>query len=64
MKQFLSATAFARLIAKNPKTVIAWIQKGWIPNAQKLGHRYQIPLRELEKAKTLAEYPQKELWPT
>lgn len=64
MKQFLSATAFARLIAKNPKTIIAWIQKGWIPGVRKLGNTYRIPQEELEKAQTLDEYPRKESWPT
>jgi predicted site-specific integrase-resolvase len=57
MKKFLSASAFAKLIGKNPKTVINWIEKGLIPNVRRIGHRFQIPIEELEKAKTLPEYP-------
>ncbi|MCI0648009.1 MAG: helix-turn-helix domain-containing protein [Chloroflexi bacterium] len=64
MKQFLSATAFARLIDKDPKTIISWIKKGWIPGVQRLGHAYRIPHEELEKAKTREEYPEREVWPT
>lgn len=57
MKQFLSASTFAKLIAKSPKTIISWIDKGLIPTARRLGDRYQIPIEELEKAKTLPQYP-------
>ena len=57
MKQYLSASAFAKLINKHPRTIISWIDKGLIPNVRRLGHRFQIPLEELEKAKTLPEYP-------
>ena len=61
MKQFLSASAFAKLIAKNPKTIISWIEKGLIPNVRRIGHQFQIPIEELEKAKTLSQYPPKQL---
>ena len=57
MKQVVSASAFARTIGKDPKTIIHWIRKGLIPNVQKIGSRYQIPIEEIEKAKTLPEYP-------
>lgn len=57
MKRYLSASAFAKLISKDPKTVISWIEKGYIPHVRRIGHRFQIPIEELEKAKTLPEYP-------
>jgi excisionase family DNA binding protein len=60
MKQFISASTFvARLLGKSPKTVISWIEKGWIPNVRRIGHHFQIPVEELEKAKTLTQYPAK-----
>ncbi|MBA3530312.1 MAG: helix-turn-helix domain-containing protein [Ardenticatenales bacterium] len=57
MKQYLSATAFARLIEKDPKTVITWIRKGLIPQAKRMGHTYRIPHEEVERAKTNSHYP-------
>jgi excisionase family DNA binding protein len=64
MKQFLSANAFARLIEKDPKTIISWIHKGRIPNVKRLGKTYQIPYTEVEKAKVSEQYPAKETWHT
>jgi hypothetical protein len=76
MKRHLSATAFARLINKDPKTVIAWITRGLIPGAKRIGNIYQIPHEEVVKAKRLEQYPPgtqhpepskstaKETWPT
>lgn len=55
----ISASAFARQINKDTKTIISWINKGLIPNVRRLGHRFQIPIEEVEKAKTLPEYPLK-----
>lgn len=63
MKSYLSATAFARLIQRDPKTVIAWVEKGLIPNVKRVGKIYQIPHEEVEKAKTLNKYPTEETWP-
>jgi predicted site-specific integrase-resolvase len=57
MKQFLSATSFARLISKDPKTVISWIKNGHIPTARRIGKIFQIPHEEVEKAKTSDVYP-------
>ena len=64
MKQYLSATAFARLTGKDPKTVISWIEKEMIPNVQRMGNIYRIPHEEVEKAKLSDQYPPKEVWPT
>lgn len=57
MKRSLSASAFAKLIGKTPKTVTNWIARGLIPGVRRIGHRFQIPIEELEKAKTLPQYP-------
>ena len=57
---YVSASAFARHINKDTKTIISWIRKGLIPNVRRLGHRFQIPIEEVEKAKTLPEYPLKD----
>jgi predicted site-specific integrase-resolvase len=56
---YVSASAFARHLNKDTKTIISWIKKGLIPNVRRLGHRFQIPIEEVEKAKTHPEYPLK-----
>ena len=56
---YVSAAAFARHIDRDNKTVTNWIRKGLIPNVRRLGNRFQIPIEEIEKAKTLPEYPLK-----
>ena len=53
----ISASALARHLKKDTKTVIRWINKGLIPNVRRIGHRFQIPIEEVEKAKTLPQYP-------
>jgi excisionase family DNA binding protein len=57
MKTHLSANAFARLIDKDPKTVLSWIKKGLIPGVKRIGKIYRIPHQEVEKAKTSTNYP-------
>lgn len=57
MRRFLSATEFSRLIERDKKTVIRWVQQGYIPNAKRVGHIYQIPLTEVEIFKNSAAYP-------
>jgi hypothetical protein len=57
MKLTLSASSFAKHIRKDPKTVINWINKGLIPNVRRIGNHFEIPIEEVEKAKTLPEYP-------
>ncbi len=62
MKLYLSASEFARMIRKDTKTITRWIKRGLIPSARRVGNRYQIPIEEVENAKTLKHYPPKELW--
>jgi len=57
MKSYYSARQFARLIGKNNRTVTLWIKKGLIPGVKKLGRDYQIPNKELDKARNLETYP-------
>jgi predicted site-specific integrase-resolvase len=57
MRRFLSATEFSRIIQRDKKTVIRWVQKGYIPGAKRVGHVYQIPLHEVEVFKNATEYP-------
>jgi hypothetical protein len=59
MRTFLSATEFSRIVQKDKKTVIRWIQKGYVPGAKRVGHVYQIPLHEVEVFQTVTEYPPK-----
>ena len=47
MKSYLNASQFARIVGKDPKTIIRWIEKGWIPNTKRLGREYQIPTSEI-----------------
>lgn len=61
MRQVVTAMGFAKLIGKDPRTVSRWAQKGRIP-ARKIGRVWNIPIEEVEKAKTLLEYPPKDLW--
>jgi hypothetical protein len=57
MRQFLSANAFAKIIQKDPKTVIRWIEQGWIASAKRVGHRYQTPMDEVEVFNNTDTYP-------
>ena len=57
MKSHYSARQFARLIGKNNRTITLWIKKGLIPGAKKVGNNYQIPVEELDRAKSLDVYP-------
>lgn len=59
MKSHLSATEFARIVKCDPKTVIAWIQRGYISNAKRVGNVYQIPAKEIEVYRTVSQYPPK-----
>jgi hypothetical protein len=57
MRSFLSATEFSRIIRRDHKTVIRWVQKGYIPGAKRVGHVYQIPLHEVEVFQKVSAYP-------
>src|SRR5438105_3798401 len=57
MKAFLSAREFAIFIKKDPKTVVTWIEKGLIPGSKRVGHRYQIPAKEIETYRNSSQYP-------
>ena len=57
MKDFLSASAFARIVQKDKKTVIRWIAQGRIPRAKRVGHAFRIPASEVEVYKSAAQYP-------
>jgi|GEM_PF-5629807 len=57
MRQTLTANAFAKIIKKDPKTIIRWIENGWIPSAKRVGHRYQIPIEEVEVFNKVDNYP-------
>ncbi len=57
MRHFLSASEFSRIIQRDKKTVIRWVQRGYIPNAKRVGHSYQIPLREVEVFQNAVAYP-------
>jgi hypothetical protein len=65
MRQFLSANSFAKIIKKDPKTVINWINRGWIKNSKRVGKTYQIPVEEVQTFKDSEQYPPqlaKETW--
>ena len=62
MKEFLSASAFARIVGKDKKTVIRWIEQGRIPRAKRVGHAYRIPASEVEVYQQAAQYPPQP-WP-
>ncbi len=57
MKAFLSATEFARIVKKDPKTVISWVEKGWIPGAKRVGYYYQIPANQVYVYQNSHQYP-------
>jgi excisionase family DNA binding protein len=57
MKDFLSASAFARIVQKDKKTVIRWIAQGRIPRAKRVGHAYRIPAGEVEVYQQATQYP-------
>lgn len=57
MRRFLSATEFSRIVDRDKKTVIRWVQQGYIPRAKRVGHRYWIPLSEVEVFNTVMAYP-------
>jgi hypothetical protein len=59
MRSSLTATEFSRIIQKDKKTVIRWVQQGFIPGAKRVGHVYQIPLQEVEVFQSVSEYPPK-----
>lgn len=60
MRSFLTATEFSRIVQRDKKTVIRWVQKGYIPGAKRVGHVYQIPIREVEVFQHTAQYPPKQ----
>jgi hypothetical protein len=57
MKRWMTATDFAKIIEKDPKTVILWIKSGWIPSAKKVGRLYRIPRGEISIYQDADEYP-------
>jgi hypothetical protein len=57
MRNFLTATEFARIVQKDKKTVIRWVQKQYIPGAKRVGHLYQIPIHEVEVFQSSPQYP-------
>lgn len=57
MRHFLSATEFARIIQRDKKTVIRWVQRGLIPGVKRVGHIYQIPIQEVEVFQNARHYP-------
>lgn len=57
MKAFLSASAFARIVQKDKKTIIRWVQRGFIPGAKRVGHAYCIPAHEVEVYQNSPQYP-------
>lgn len=63
MKRFLSATEFARIVRRDPKTIIAWIHNNYIPGVKRVGHTYQIPTREIHVYQSVTRYPPKK-WRT
>lgn len=60
MRTFFSASEFARIVKRDKKTVIRWVQKGLIPGAKRVGHIYQIPLTEVEEYQRSSEYPSRQ----
>ena len=59
MKPYLSATEFARIVKRDPKTVITWVNQQLIPGAKRVGNVYQIPAKEIEVYQTTTHYPPK-----
>ena len=60
MKKYLSATKFSKIIGKDPKTVISWVEQGLIPDAKRVGHFYQIPSKQIKVYQQSSVYPNKE----
>lgn len=58
MKKYISASEFGRIVKRDAKTVISWIEHGWIP-AKRIGHRFEIPVSEVEVYKNSVQYPPK-----
>ncbi|MHB8625517.1 MAG: helix-turn-helix domain-containing protein [Aggregatilineales bacterium] len=59
MRTFLTATEFARIVQRDKKTVIRWVNQKFIPGAKRVGHLYQIPVREVESYQNSPQYPPK-----
>lgn len=59
MKSSLTATEFSRIVQKDRKTVIRWIQQRLIPGVKRVGRSYQIPISEVEVFQNSDEYPVK-----
>lgn len=57
MRHFLSATEFSKIVKRDKKTIIRWIQDGYIPDVKRVGHIYRIPLQEVEVFNQVSEYP-------
>ncbi|MBI1280110.1 MAG: helix-turn-helix domain-containing protein [Anaerolineaceae bacterium] len=57
MKSSLTATEFSRIVQKDRKTVVRWIQQRLIPGVRRVGHSYQIPISEVEVFQNSNEYP-------
>lgn len=57
MKSSLTATEFSRIVQKDRKTVVRWIQQHLIPGVKRVGHSYQIPISEVEVFQNAQEYP-------
>lgn len=59
MKPYISAREFAQVVKRDPKTVISWVNQGFIPGAKRVGHLYQIPTKEIEVYRSATHYPPK-----
>ena len=57
MRSFLSATEFARIVERDKKTIIRWVNQNLIPGAKRVGHVYQIPVSEVETYQISLHYP-------
>jgi excisionase family DNA binding protein len=49
MKKFLTASELGKLENVSAMTAIRWTQKGYFPNARKVGRTYRIPLSDYHK---------------
>lgn len=49
MKKFLTASEIGKLENVSAMTAIRWTQKGYFPNARKVGRTYRIPLSDYHK---------------
>jgi hypothetical protein len=59
MKQYLSATEFAKIVKRDPKTVISWVKQDLIPGSKRVGNVYQIPTKEIDIYQSESRYPPK-----